>query len=45
MKITINQEEKTSNTVDGLIQLKYQVPTIKIKWIVLPILILLIMYS
>lgn len=45
MKIKINQEAQTSNKLDALIQLKRQQPMIKTRWIMLPILVLLVMYS
>ena len=45
MKIKINQEAQTSNKLDAFIQLKRQQPHIKIRWIILPILVLLLMYS
>ena len=45
MKITINQEEYTSNVLNALLKLKRQQPMIKTRWIMLPILILLVMYS
>lgn len=45
MKIKINQEAQTSNKLDALIQLKRHQPHIKIRWIILPILVLLLMYS
>ena len=45
MKIKTNQEEQTSNMLDALLKLKRQQPMIKTRWIMLPILVLLIMYS
>lgn len=45
MKIKTNQEEQTSNMLDALLKLKRQQPMIKTRWIMLPILILLVMYS
>jgi hypothetical protein len=45
MKITINQEEHTSNELSALLKLKRQQPMIKTRWIMLPILILMVMYS
>lgn len=45
MKITISQEEDTSNVLSALLKLKRQQPMIKTRWIMLPILILLVMYS
>ncbi|ENW98736.1 hypothetical protein F900_02819 [Acinetobacter modestus] len=45
MKITINQEEHTSNVLSALLKLKRQQPMIKTRWIMLPILILMVMYS
>lgn len=45
MKIKINREEYTSNRLDALLQLKRQQPIMKTRWMVLPILILLVMYS
>ncbi|ESK55530.1 hypothetical protein [Acinetobacter tjernbergiae] len=45
MKIKTNQEEQTSNMLDALLKLKRQQPTIKTRWIMLPILVLLVMYS
>lgn len=45
MKIKTNQEEQTSNMLDALLKLKRQQPIIKTRWIMLPILILLVMYS
>ena len=45
MKIKTNQEEQTSNMLDALLKLKRQQPTFKTRWIMLPILVLLIMYS
>jgi hypothetical protein len=45
MKIKTNQEEQTSNMLDALLKLKRPQPTIKTRWIMLPILVLLIMYS
>lgn len=45
MKIKTNQEEQTSNMLDALLKLKRQQPMIKTRWIMLPILVLLVMYS
>ncbi|MCH7384783.1 hypothetical protein MMP71_13105 [Acinetobacter dispersus] len=45
MKIKINQEAQTSISVDALLQLKRQQPMIKMRWIALPILLLIFMYS
>ncbi|MBH2000796.1 MAG: hypothetical protein I8H98_00835 [Moraxellaceae bacterium] len=45
MKIKTNQEEQTSNMLDALLKLKRQQPMIKTRWIMLPIFVLLIMYS
>ena len=45
MKITINQEEHTSNMLSALLKLKRQQPMIKTRWIMLPIFVLLVMYS
>jgi hypothetical protein len=45
MKIKTNQEAQTSNMLDALLKLKRQQPMIKTRWIMLPILVLLIMYS
>ncbi|CAM4329160.1 hypothetical protein F901_01507 [Acinetobacter dispersus] len=45
MKIKINQEAQTSISVDALLHLKRQQPMIKMRWIALPILLLIFMYS
>ncbi|USA46168.1 hypothetical protein NDN11_15935 [Acinetobacter sp. C26M] len=45
MKIKINQEVPTSISIDALLQLKRQQPMIKKRWIALPILLLIVMYS
>mgnify|MGYP006148658913 FL=1 len=45
MKIKTNQEEQTSNMLDALLKLKRQQPMIKTRWIMLPIFVLLVMYS
>lgn len=45
MKIKINQEEHTSSMLNALLKLERQQPMIKTRWIMLPILVLLLMYS
>ena len=45
MKIKINQEENTSPTLDVLLKLDRQQQHLKIRWIILPILIILLMFS
>ena len=45
MKIKTNQEEHTSSMLNALLKLERQQPMIKTRWIVLPILVLLLMYS
>lgn len=45
MKITNNQEAQTSTMLDALLKLKRQQTIIKTRWIILPILVLLLMYS
>ncbi|VXA56239.1 conserved hypothetical protein [Acinetobacter proteolyticus] len=45
MKIKINQEAQTSILLDTLLQLKRQYPMIKMRWIALPIFVLILMYG
>ncbi|MCL5767122.1 hypothetical protein [Acinetobacter sp. ANC5681] len=45
MKIKTNQEEHTSSMLNALLKLERQQPMIKTRWIMLPILVLLLMYS
>ncbi len=45
MKIKINQEENTSPKLDALLKLDRQQQHLKIRWIILPILIVLLMFS
>lgn len=45
MNIKTNQEAQTSNKLDALIQLKRHQPHIKIRWIMFPLIILLLMYA
>ncbi|MEN4983407.1 hypothetical protein [Acinetobacter modestus] len=45
MKIKTNQEEHTSSMLNALLKLEHQQPMIKTRWIMLPILVLLLMYS
>lgn len=45
MKITINQEAQTSTMLEALLKLKRHQTIIKNRWILLPILVLLVMYS
>ncbi|ENW79114.1 hypothetical protein F909_03441 [Acinetobacter sp. ANC 3929] len=45
MKIKINQEAQTSNLLDALLKLERQQPMIKTRWIIVPIVLLLLMYS
>ncbi|ENX32073.1 hypothetical protein F889_03973 [Acinetobacter colistiniresistens] len=45
MQITINQNVQTARLLDGLLQLKRQQPMIKTRWIAVPILLLIFMYS
>lgn len=45
MKRTTNQEVITSNMLDALLKLKRQQSLIRTRWIILPILVLLLMYS
>ncbi|MEN5173352.1 hypothetical protein ABE427_11540 [Acinetobacter higginsii] len=45
MKIKINQEAQTSISIDALLQLKRQQLRIKMRWIALPLFVLILMYS
>ncbi|WP_336943542.1 hypothetical protein [Acinetobacter modestus] len=45
MKIKTNQEEHTSSMLNALLKLERQQPMIKTRWIMLPILVLLLMYT
>lgn len=45
MKIKINQEENTSPKLDALLKLDREQQHLKIRWIILPILIVLLMFS
>ena len=45
MKIKIDQEENTSNMLEALLKLERQQPMIKTRWILLPLIILLLMYA
>ena len=45
MKIKINQEAQTSNMLNALLKLERQQPMIKTRWILLPLIILLLMYA
>ena len=45
MKIKINREENTSNMLEALLKLERQQPMIKTRWILLPLIILLLMYA
>ena len=45
MKIKIDREENTSNMLEALLKLERQQPMIKTRWILLPLIILLLMYA